>query len=62
METSEEKKEIKRFNLSMDKDLWWFLKMTSLENECSMADIVINNLEKQRKRAMKKVTSTNASV
>jgi len=50
------KKEIKVFNIRMPYEIWKFLKTTAVQNDISMADIVINCVEKYKKKLDNKLT------
>lgn len=50
---SKEAKEIKNFNMRIEKDLWMFLKAEAAETETSMTDIIsacVENLRRIKKR------------
>lgn len=42
--------EYKSFNVKMPKETWRFLKLIAAEKETSMADIIVGQIEKLRKK------------
>lgn len=53
---------IKAFNIRIPKDIWVFLKKKSIDQEKAMNAIVIDCLEKYKKKCEKKLTQGDAVV
>lgn len=47
---------IKNFNMRIEKDLWMFLKNQAAFHETTMTGIIINCIEKHRKKIESKLT------
>ena len=56
------KDDFKAFHLSMPKETWLYIKRTAMHSECSMTDVVVNCIEKQRRKASKKLTCDDTDV
>jgi hypothetical protein len=54
--------DLKTFNMRMPKDIWMFLKHSSVAQEESMTDIIVRCLEKYRKNIENKLTKKDANV
>lgn len=54
--------EMKTFNLRIPKYLWLFLKAESAEKETPMGGIVVDCVERYKKRMENKLTKKNANV
>lgn len=54
--------DIKAFNIRIPKDMWVFLKKKSIDQEKAMNAIVIDCLEKYKKKCEKKLTQGDAVV
>lgn len=55
-------KDIKNFNMRLDKELWMFLKTEAAEKECSMTDIISSCVTKLKTKKENKLTRTAAHV
>lgn len=56
------KKEIRTFNIRIPKDLWIFLKKEAMKEESSMAEIIIQLINKKKKKIEKKLTNIGTHV
>lgn len=54
--------EIKCFNMRMPKHLWIFLKHLSATKGISMTDIIIERVDKYKKRLESRLTNTDTKV
>lgn len=52
----------KIFNVRLDRDLWSFLKKKGVDRELSLNEMIIDLIEKYKKKCEKKLTSTNTMV
>lgn len=59
---AKEHKEIKNFNMRIDKDLWMFLKAEAAATETSMTDIISACVDKLKRKKEKKLTQSDAHV
>lgn len=53
---------VKSFNLRMQKEIWMWLKSQSVVEELSMTDIVIHLIEKYKNKCEKVLTNKDALV
>lgn len=56
MTSTQKNKDIKMFQIRMPKDMWVFLKKTSVDQEISMMDIIVRCVDKYKKRIENKLT------
>ena len=56
------KQKIKAFTARMGKDLWVFLKEQSIEKEESMNSMIVDCLEKYKKRCERRLTENDTTV
>lgn len=59
---AKEAKEIKNFNMRIEKDLWMFLKAEAAETETSMTDIISACVAKLKKNKEKRLTHQDTHV
>ena len=62
MKNKNESVELKTFNLRMPKETWVFLKNYSTSKEISMSEIVLNQVDKYKKRIESKLTYKDINV
>jgi len=54
--------DIKPFNLRIEKDLWVFLKKHSVDQDCSMTEIIGKIIRKYKNKCEKNLTLTDTKV
>lgn len=54
--SKENNKDIKTFNVRLPKELWLFLKQEAMNQEVSMADIIVRCISKYKKKFDNKLT------
>lgn len=59
---AQDAKEIKNFNMRLDKELWMFLKAEAAATECSMTDIISDCVKKLKRKKQNKLTQSDAHV
>lgn len=59
---NKEQVDVKHFNMRMPRDLWLFLKHSAASQGTSMTDIIVDCLDKYKKKIEKKLTETDAYV
>jgi hypothetical protein len=52
----------KAFHLRMPRETWMYVKKSAMLAECSMTDVVVACLEKQRKKVLKNLTDNDTDV
>ena len=54
--------DFKAFHLRMPKETWLYIKKSAMIAECSMTDVVVNCLEKQRRKIVNQLTVSDTDV
>jgi hypothetical protein len=60
--SKEKDKDVKALNLRIHRDLWYFLKMASLNKEISINEIMSNLISKYKENCEKQLTNFDTTV